>query len=387
MPFVFWNTRFNSLVVSQVFGHGSGLDFNTFYLAGRLWLSQGNPYNVNGIATGFVYPPAFLPFFGVLALFDFNFANQVWWIAYFSLFVIALLALAIRLKGERRCVYVSFAVLFILTSHPLIWLFYLGQSDLLIAGLAILSLVCERLKHRFASAALLSTATLLKGPAVLLLVYFVVFRRDLRYLACFVIFALAVLGVSSFVVPIGLYWYYVMNVLPFLISFGLDSNQPITVASLAINPVVSIVVFVLFGIFAVWVSSKNMVSDEKELRADAMFLMNVLVMLLLLLKSAIYPYVWVILPLSLFLSSLLAEEVKMKYLILVCCAVFLLNSILAPDFISTTPTLGQFISDRIHFPLELVGNLMMTLSLIPIFTHPNIILQSVKRRVIGSKHV
>ncbi|MGA3296243.1 MAG: hypothetical protein ABSD41_02225, partial [Candidatus Bathyarchaeia archaeon] len=47
-------------------------DFHTFYLAGGSWLSEANPYNLNGRPTPFIYPPTSLPFFGVFAKLDFR---------------------------------------------------------------------------------------------------------------------------------------------------------------------------------------------------------------------------------------------------------------------------------------------------------------------------
>ena len=196
-PLFLWSTPF------ALYG-GYSQDFHTFYLAGKSWLSQANPYNLSGKPTAFIYPPTSLPIFGLFGLADFRLASQLWMVTYFSLFAVALVALALTLKSDRRNVYVSIAALLFLTSYPLLIMFQLGQSDLLVASFAILSLVCERLKHRFTSAVMLSIATLLKGPAVLLLFYFVLFRRDLGYLARFLTSAVVVVVVSLLIVPIQL---------------------------------------------------------------------------------------------------------------------------------------------------------------------------------------
>ena len=134
-PLFLWTSPF------ALYG-GNSQDFHTFYIAARSWLSHGNPYSLNGRPTAFIYPPTSLPFFGLFGLMDFRFASQLWMVTYFSLFAVSLIALALTLKGDRRNVYVSIAVLLFLTSYPLLIMFQLGQSDLLVASLVILSLVC-----------------------------------------------------------------------------------------------------------------------------------------------------------------------------------------------------------------------------------------------------
>jgi len=126
---------------------------------------------------------------------------------------------------------------------------------------------------------------------------------------------------------------------------------------------VSVTALVLFGAFCVWVTSKK-IPSHGLLRADAMFLMNVLVVLLFGPRNTqIYPYVGVILPLAFFLSALLIERVNLGYLTLVAFGTLLLNSVLSPNFLYTP----------ILLPLELIGGLILTISLIPIFIRPSLI--------------
>jgi hypothetical protein len=363
-----WSTPFTSL-----YG-GPSLDFYTFQQAGRAWLTHGNPYNLTGQAAGFIYPPTSLPFYGMFASFDFQQASILWFIVYFSVFLVALLSLALTIEGERRYVYVSLAVLLVLTSYPLLFLMQWGQSDLLVAGFAILGLVGERLNHRFTSAALLSIATLLKGPAVVLLIYFVIFRRDLRYLGCFLISTCLIVGVSLLVVPVGLYWYYLTTVIPTLSVTlnpgGQSFARYLLLGLIKLTPVVSLAGVCLFGYFAFWVGSKNLPAiNERTLSVDGMFLMNVLIMLQLNLRSDYYQYVAVILPLALFLSALLMENVKIEYLALVGFSTFLLNSVVAPDFLGFHT-----------YPFEMVGNVMLTLGIILMYLRPATVIRHLKTR-------
>jgi len=361
-----------------------GTDFYAYYLAGKALLSHGNPYTLilNGRPFLFIYSPASLPFYAAFALFQLELADQLWTITSVALFVIAIIALSLTLKGDRKYVFVALAILLSLTSYPLLVNLQLGENDLLLAGVGILSLVCVKLNHRFASAVLLSTATLLKGPPGLFLIYFVLFRKDLKYFAYFAVSTLAIIGASLLIVPIGLYSYWILNVLPtfpttssalainLIDSTGMNiPNESVTglLVLLHLNqftPIVTGAAFVLLSLFAYRVGSKKLGSSRRALYGDAMFLMNVLCIILFGPRNAeLYPYVWVILPLALLLSALLMEQVRIEYLALVGFAGFLLNYTLAP----------RFLYSPILFPVELIGGLILTISLIPIFIRPSLI--------------
>jgi hypothetical protein len=241
---------------------------------------------------------------------------------------------------------------------------------LLIADLTILSLVFQRSKHQIPSALLLSIATLLKGPAVLLLIYFVLFRRDLRYLVNFLISTIAIIGVSLIVIPFRLYSYYVVNVAPVL-SFSISGvgNQSIMrFVSLAgmtrFTPELALAGVCLFAVLSFKAGSRESSTVEGTIRCDAMFLMNGLIILLLGPRSTWYPYVWTIIPSALFLSALLIEKrAKFAYLALVGFAIFLINANFEPTGLGT-------------YPLPLIGGLILLLSILPIYIHPGIVFRS-----------
>ena len=368
MPLFIWSTPFTSLYGGPI------SDFYTFHQAGRAWLTHRNPYNQTGPAAGFVYPPTSLPFYGMFASFDFRIASQLWFIVYLSVFLVALLTLALTIKGERRYLYAPLAVVLFLTSYPLLVLMQWGQSDLLIAGVAILAFVGERLNHRLTSAVLLSIATLLKGPAVVLLIYFVLFRRDFRYLGYYLVSTLLIVGASLLVVPVGLYAYYLGNVVPALsIASNAETQSVVRYLPLLgmskISPLVSAVGVVLFGYFSFWAGSKPLPTiSQRMFPADAMFLMNVLVTLQFNPRNASYEYVSVILPLALFLSTLLMEHTKLWYLTLVGLSTFLVNSVVSPEFLGFRT-----------FPLEIIGNLLLTFSIILIYFRPTAIFRRVSK--------
>ncbi|HMK83412.1 MAG TPA: glycosyltransferase family 87 protein [Candidatus Bathyarchaeia archaeon] len=308
----------------------------------------------------------------MFALFNFEFAARLWTVMYISLFVLACVALALTLKPERRYLFISVAVLFFFTSFSFLRLLELSQIDMLVASLTVLSLVSQRMKRNLLSAVILSLGILLKGSAIFFLIYFVVFRRDLKYLVYFLVCALVTVGVSLVVVPVQWYWYWIMNVVPTMYSeFGLrDSQSIVSLLWLAgfgkpVLQVVSLFGLGLLTIFALYAGSKRWVKTLRgdTIYADAMFLINGLVILLLSPFSLIYPYVWVILPLALFLSALLMRKPRLWYLALVVFAAFLLNS--SPYGFAGEPFRLMFVS--ISLPTATIGSLILSTSLIPLF--------------------
>jgi hypothetical protein len=287
-------------------------------LAGKSWFQGGNPYGNNiGLPTNFVYPPPSLLFCAVFSILNYEVTRIAWNATNFSISAITLIALSLTLKDERRFLFISIVVLLSLTSYPLLINVQMGQSDLLIPSVTILSLVLERLKRPFLSAVLLSSSTLLKGSAIFLIIYFVLYQRDLRYLARYLAASLVIVELSLVVIPTQLYLYYFFRLsLTFYSQYSLESSQLIIrLASLAgIGRfglgILSSAGIALFAVFSVFINSSRWthVSAEKTLLADALVLMNGLIILLLSPRSLIYPYVWVILPLALLLSALLIEE-------------------------------------------------------------------------------
>jgi hypothetical protein len=357
-------------------------DFFNLYQHGQWWLLQYiNPQTQFRPITSIGYLPTSFPFFGLFALFNFGFAAQLWIVICLSVFVVALFSLALTLESERRLLFISIAVLLFLTSYPLRIELELGQLNLLIASLTVLSLVAQRFKHNFVSALLLSIGTLLKGPPMLFLIYFVVFRRDLRYLINFLTCTIGIVAVSLFVIPIQWYLNWVMNIVPtYPVASGLSQSITGLVSLAGLNKLSSIIFLAgicLWVVFAFYINSDRFIgSGMNSLRADAMFLVNALIMLLIGPSSWFQNYVWVILPIALFLSRLIMEETKTTYLAIVGFATFLMNVTHYPTFAQyfywTIPVFG--------LPTATIGVLVLTISLVPIFLCPNVAFHSIKIR-------
>ena len=386
----FWNFWLSLFFATTLYLSTSTTDFAAFYGAGQSWLSHANPYINSGSGFGFIYPPTSLPFFGAFALFNADTAILLWTVTYFSLFVIAGAALAYTIEGERRSLFICLIVLIFFSSFPILWLIELSQADLLVASITVLALAAGRLRRRYLSAFILALAVLLKIDPVFLLIYFVIFRRDWKYLVGFIASLAGVIGVSLFVVPIQWYWYYVVKILPTQYTdYSMLNDQSVVrfLWYLGLNKVelqaISMLGLGLFTLFAFYVSSNRWRNcfGKKTIRGEAMFLMNGLVILFLSPHSLIYPYAWVVLPLALFLSSLMSESSRFTYLLLVGIAGLLLNS-------QPTGWTGYFLNSyfvSMLVPTILIGNSILIVSLIPIYLCPNIIFHSVNP--IGGRRV
>ena len=356
-----WNYWVPTLLYSPIAkAYGSGLpDFHIFYSSGLSWLSHTKP-------TNFIYPPTSLPFYGFFALFNFDLAGWLWLVTYLIIFLAAMIALALSLDRVRKAYFVSLTGILFFTSYALLLEINLGQVDLLVASLSILSLAMQRLKHDNTSAFFLSCATLLKGPPFLLLIYFVLYRRDLRYILRFVLVSLVTVAASLLVVPWQLYARY-FRILLYLPPSGMGMSQSLlNYTSAAYSLVVAIVGVLLFSIFAFRVASRKYSGTGIDsLRDDGMFLLNVL--FLLLFSPRIWPatYVWIILPAALFLSNLLREKVRSLYLFAAYLDTFLLNANPSQVFL-------RFSEAWSFLPVALFGNIMLAVILVLTVLRPSV---------------
>jgi hypothetical protein len=365
VPLFFFSTPF------ALFGGGSG-DFHLFYLAGKAWQLGNNPYLpyvlIRGSPVRFIYPPTSLPFFGAYALYNFRYASQLWVITYYALFLAALTAVAYAFKGPRRVLFISLSLVLFFTSYPLLILMQLGQSDLLVSSLAMLAFAALKLKHQFTSASLLALSVLVKGPpSALLLIYFVFYSKNLKYFVQFLITSVGLTLVSLLVVPPGWFASYLHLIINGSRAFNAVSNQSIVSLLPRLNlgwlsGIVSVAGYVGFAIFA-WKYARPRVPKEVQAVLDnGMLLLNILVLLLFDPRATIYPYVWVILPLGIFLSGLVLANVRLSYLALLGVGAFLLNATVAPESLNYQ-----------ILPLNLIGNVLTTVLLFVAFLKTGIV--------------
>jgi len=372
--FFVWLTEWNTISNPKIL-----YDFYNLYEQGKWWLSGAYISHGQVVSYPFAYPPSSLPFLGLFAQLQFGVAAQLWTGIGLGLFIASLLGAVAIVKPGRKSLLAGVGALLFFTSYALRVELVLGQVNLFLSGLTILSVVAHRSGHSRISAMLLAEATIVKIVPALFLVYFVVFYRDVRYLAYYGGALVATVGVSLLVVPIQLYWAWVVNVLPTLfVGTGSMINESVTGAlSLYgfgnVTPLVVVGGLCVFALFTYRVHPSSVTGIPWSVSVDGMLLLNSVVVLLLGTRSWRQDYVWLILPTALLLSALLVENVTAPYFMVVSLAAFLTNFDTNPAFIyylTQEVPVGYYVSYIQMIPTGLLGASLMGLCLILLFIRP-----------------
>ncbi len=304
------------------------VDFFAYYNAGSRFLKNDNPYfwgkdaQNNPIISDFIYPPPVLPVFGLLSRIPYDLARLVWVITYGLVFACILGWMVRSFAPEWRDVFLLLSLMLILASFPLLSHIQHGQVDIFIISLILASYLSYARKNRLLAAILLAVATVIKVSPGFLLIYFVIFRRDFRFLLMY-IGSLAVLMVSSLLfVPIGWYLDYIRYVLPEVgkgDSFWL--NQSI-LKYLSFSPGISRAAGIGgLGLLAivVWLISRRYSAEEREsvlplgksgTISELVFILNLAGILMLLGRAWVAAYVWLIIPCAWLVIILLTRRIK-----------------------------------------------------------------------------
>ena len=163
--------------------------------------------------SGYIYPPAALPLFGVLSRLAYDQARAVW----LGLCLTALLcplAIGVVLARGRRWETAALGALLLAASDPVLFHIRQGQIDMIVAGLSITAFLLYGRLRSWPTAVLFALAVALKLTPAVVALSLVAYLRDWRLLGKTVIAGLAVAGVSLLAVSPGLYWEYVTTVLP-----------------------------------------------------------------------------------------------------------------------------------------------------------------------------
>ena len=214
-----------------------------------------------------------------------------------------------------------------------------GQSDVLVISMVLIGYVAYIKGFKTGSAFLFALAAMTKVSPALFLIYFVIFLKDYRFLITFCLWAVGILLVSLLVVPFSLYTDYIFHVLPEVgkgtsnwLNQSIVKYIPASQGSLA--QVISLAGFVLFGLFALWLSKHHPSSKrvpgktlgEEPGISESVFTLNILAILIFSGKVWSMAYVWMILPAALIVARLVESRPKTWYLVLNCVAVCLLVS-------------------------------------------------------------
>lgn len=252
---------------------GHNFDFYQYYAAGHNWSLGANPYenhpddprvlphprHEDKAISGWIYPPTWLPVFGLLADLPYSDARHVWFGVTLALLA-GSIAVAVAVTPGRRLELATAAVLLTICSYPLLYHVHQGQVDLVVAGLSVSAFLLYPRWRGWPSAALVAAAILLKVTPVLLLAVVVLYYRDIRFLLKTLVCLVAGLAVSLLVVSPGLYWEYAVNTLPRISATDPDRDNQTLVRFWSAFPVMSKAVSVLGYLallFLAYVSGRN----------------------------------------------------------------------------------------------------------------------------------
>jgi hypothetical protein len=307
------------------------VDFFAYYNAGSRFLNGDNPYfwgndaQGNPIISDFIYPPAVLPIFSLLTRMPYEMARLVWVILYGLIFAGILAWMVRSFSPEWRDVFLASALVFILVSFPLMSHLEHGQVDMIIISLILASFLFYARKKPLVAAILLAVATLIKVSPVFLLIYFVIFRHDLRFLLTYIGSLVVLAALSLLFVPFGWYVDYLRYVLPEVgkgTSFWL--NQSIT-KYLSFSPGIAraagIAGLILLAVVG-WLISRKYPAEERNVSlplgkdgtiGELVFILNLTGTLIFLGKSWVAAYVWLIIPSAWLVVIVLTRRLKLPW--------------------------------------------------------------------------
>lgn len=347
---------------------GDNVDFFVYYIAGSRLLDGDNPYffgrdpQGNPVISDYHYPPVFLPIFSLFARLEFDWARFLWLVLYTLSYLAILAAMARRQPDGWAMPFLALSLMLSLLAYPLLGHILTGQADVFVMVLLVGSYLGYAAKQRLLSAVLLALGTALKVSPVFLLVYFVLFFRDFRYLLFYLASLAAISALALFFVPLSYYADYVFRVLPAL-SAGTDMSLSQSLVSyFSFSPLLSMLIsiFGLVGLAGLdWLIGNPRLPAGREamlplagdhFRSELVFILNLGWVLIFHSGAWPYTYVWLILPSAWLLVGLIRHQVKPGYLAVVALGVLLL---LAKDY--GIPGLTK---------LNLWGNLILSVTLI-----------------------
>jgi len=300
------------------------VDFYAYYLGGQAYGQGLEPYSAYADVQKYIYPPTFLPLYGLLARLDYNTARMAWVGVYALLFLCAAgFLLGVTPAGERLTAALLLAGL-ALVSYPLAYLIRQGQVDLVGSSLAFISLLFYVRKRPSVSAGFLAAATLVKFNPLMLLVTFVLFTWDWKYLLRYAAALAGMVLLSLLFIPPAWYAIFLTQVLPQLTGslVHIYNQTPLRFfAGHALAPrLITLGGAAVLSAFALW--SGRRIREKQPHHIFAFYLLNVAGMLLLSGSAWIMAYTWFLLPVVPLLLGAMRREGRL-FLAALCLAALL----------------------------------------------------------------
>lgn len=327
--FIFWNYF---LPTARVYykdtnlGAHANLDFYAYYSAGEARLQGAEPYlnssrldaKLRDIRDSkysrYIYPPTFMPIYSKLAKLDYESARNLWMAIYFTIFVFAIVYTIAKTEKTKQLPLTGSVLLITISSAPLLFLIRQGQIDLIIISLILFSFISYQKKQPLLSALFLALGFWAKINPAILLIYFLIYKRDWKYLIYFILCVFVIMTASLIKVPLEWYKIYFSDILPSIANgTGFFYNQSIIRMIYTNAEASKILSFTGFGIFALYAyfyrsklnNEKNKLSSGNLAIADlSLWVQNLIIILLFSGISWHMTYTWLIVPSALLVTHL-----------------------------------------------------------------------------------
>lgn len=278
-------------------------DFDEYYHSPIVAFSGGNPYlGGAGFFTPSVYPPTVFIFFYPLTLFPYIIAEKIW--VFLSLiFLVASFIFIFKIFKENlfetRNLIVSGLIFF--TFFPIKFTLGMGQINIFIFLLLVLSIYLYQKKLDNFSGFFLGIPLILKLFPVLLVLYFLIQKR-LKIISSIILTIVATSVLTYFIVGSTMNLYFLQKVLPSLLGGWKEDyyNQALSgflmrgIADIELRNILKILLtigLIIISLFAVVKKSTNIYSENLKI--------GIIVSLSLLINTFSWQhhFVWLLFPL------------------------------------------------------------------------------------------
>ncbi len=320
-------------------------DFYAYFIAGRAYNLNVNPYidhrfeypqlnnpRIEGFS-GYIYPPTALPLYGFLGSLPYTNARVIWALLNIGSFLAVFGIILLQAKASERAKMFMVGSLIMLTSYPVLTHLGQGQVDMLVCSLSIWSYLEYRKDRQWTSAILLSLGVFIKVNPVMLLAALVLYPRDIKYLLRFGLTFTLLFGLSLLYTPLSYYIEFIQLILPDLgggrAYYTNQSLIRLVAYQGALPALVAASGMIFISIFSIWTGWRQRKAPsslpDQWLVSEAIFIMNILTLLLFSGHSWTMAYVWVILPITRLLVRLW-DQASAWFLGLLAISIVLINA-------------------------------------------------------------
>lgn len=195
-------------------------DFSVMWNGARSLLMNKNPYTEPGLFTGIGYPPNSLLFYIPFALLPYNVAQGLF-VPLSALIIFGITLFLFKVVDARNPNLISLLLVFslIIFSFPTRFTLGMGQNNLIVFLLLIVSYYLYKTKREISSAVILGLAISLKTIFVFFLLFYL-FKKEWKILMVSVVTIVSVVLLTTVFFGSDLYLFYIKQVVPPLLNFS-----------------------------------------------------------------------------------------------------------------------------------------------------------------------